>query len=108
MPAEPPGGSVEIRRADRSESGELAALMHRVRLANVPAIPAPVHDLDDMRDWMREVVFERYDVWTGDCDGRIVGLLVLGRPTGSSTCTSTRTTRVAASVPGSSSSPSAS
>lgn len=79
MPADQPA-PVLIRRADRSESDELAALMHRVRVDNVPAIPAPVHDLDDMRRWMREVVFEHHDVWAGDCDGRIVGMLVLAHP----------------------------
>lgn len=79
MPAEP-APAVEMRRADRSESDELAELLHRVRLDNVPAIPPPVHDLADMRGWMRDVVFDSYDVWAADSGGQVAGLIVLGQP----------------------------
>jgi GNAT superfamily N-acetyltransferase len=75
------GGGPRIRRADLVESDRLAGLMLQVRLDNVPAIPPPLHPLDDMRRWMRDVVFARYEVWTAEeADGELVGMLVLGRP----------------------------
>ncbi len=78
MPTDAP--APVIRRAQRSESDQLAELMLEVRLENVGTIPPPMHPLDDMCRWMRDVVFARYDVWTADAAGRLVAMLVLGRP----------------------------
>ena len=43
----------------------------------MPAVPAPVHDDEDVRRWFREHVFARCEVWLAEQDGRVVGLLVL-------------------------------
>ncbi len=77
----PPNDPV-IRRARRDESDSAAALLWRVRRQNLGSIPPGVHPLEDMRRWMREVVFDRQEVWVADAgepDG-LVGLLVLAPP----------------------------
>lgn len=70
----------EIRRAKDAESDELAELVLRVRLQNLGSIPAPLHDIDDTRRWMRDVALEQYDVWVADVCGAIVAMMALGRP----------------------------
>jgi GNAT superfamily N-acetyltransferase len=78
---EPRGGAVPlIRRAEISEGDQLAALMLQVRLDNTGSIPPPLHPLDDMCRWMRDVVFARYEVWVAEAGRELVGVLVLGRP----------------------------
>jgi len=78
MPTDVP----EIRRADPTESDRAADLLWRVReqSAALGAIPPSVHPLEDMRNWMRQVVFARYEVWVGIDEESFVALLVLGRP----------------------------
>ncbi len=55
-----------IRRAQSHESDTVAELLWRVREHNVGSIPASVHPLDEMRDWMRDVMFQEYDVWVAE------------------------------------------
>jgi GNAT superfamily N-acetyltransferase len=69
-----------MRRALASEADDVADLLWRVRQENVPTIPRPVHPLDDMRRWMRDVVFASMDVWVADVSGEVVGLMILRRP----------------------------
>src|SRR6188768_2634487 len=72
-----------IRRADPTESDAAAELMWAVREQSLAtgSIPKGLHPLDDMRAWMRDVVFARHEVWVAEgADGSLVGLLVLGQP----------------------------
>jgi GNAT superfamily N-acetyltransferase len=68
----------ELRRAAAGESSALAELYVASRLANVPAIPPPVHTLEETREWMRDTVFAQWEVWVAvDEDDRPVALMSL-------------------------------
>jgi L-amino acid N-acyltransferase YncA len=71
-----------IRRARPDESDAAAELMWAVREQSLArgSIPKGIHPLDDMRRWMRDVVFATEEVWVADAAGGIVGLLVLRQP----------------------------
>lgn len=71
---------VRLRQAELFEADAVARLLWRVRHHNVGSLPAPVHDLDDMQRWMREVVFPGLDVSVAESAGRLVGLMVLRAP----------------------------
>jgi GNAT superfamily N-acetyltransferase len=74
---------IALRGAVASEADQLAELLLRVREQNVGAIPPAVHPLDDMRRWMREVVFGSMDVWVAEVPGRalpLIGMMVVRRP----------------------------
>jgi GNAT superfamily N-acetyltransferase len=43
----------------------------------VPAIPAPVHDDDDVRNWFRDVVMPAREVWVAVTSRGIEALMVL-------------------------------
>ena len=66
-----------VRRSDVTDAGVVAGLWLRARKAAVPAIPAPVHDDEDVRQWFAEHVLANCEVWLAEEDGRVVGLLVL-------------------------------
>lgn len=55
----------------------MADVWLRSRHASVPAIPAPVHDDDEVRGWFAEVVLPERETWVAEVDGAVVGLLVL-------------------------------
>ena len=67
-----------LRRAVGADGPALAELYLRARRAAVPAIPPLVHDDEDVRRWMAEVVLAGCEVWVAeDPRGALVGLLVL-------------------------------
>jgi ribosomal protein S18 acetylase RimI-like enzyme len=72
--------SIELRRGEAREAESLADLLWRVREQNRATIPPSVHPVDDMRRWMRDVVFPSFDVWVADAGGELIGLMVLGHP----------------------------
>jgi GNAT superfamily N-acetyltransferase len=50
----------------------------RSRRASIPAIPAPAHTDDEVRDWFATVVLPSRETWVIDSDGgAVVALLVL-------------------------------
>ncbi|WP_219941856.1 GNAT family N-acetyltransferase [Iamia sp. SCSIO 61187] len=65
------------RRARTEEADVVAGLWLRARRAALPAIPAPVHSDDEVRAWFADVVLPQREVWVGEEDGVVVGLLVL-------------------------------
>jgi GNAT superfamily N-acetyltransferase len=71
-----------VRRGRTDESQAAADLLWAVREQSLAlgAIPKGIHPLDDMRQWMRDVVFAQHDVWVAELGGRLVGLMVLGQP----------------------------
>jgi GNAT superfamily N-acetyltransferase len=68
---------VDVRRAGPHEADEIAGVWLRSRAASVPAIPAPVHSDDEVRNWFRDVVLPAKEVWVVDDGGAVVALLVL-------------------------------
>jgi GNAT superfamily N-acetyltransferase len=58
----------------------VAEVWLRSRKASVPAIPAPVHDDDEVRAWFAEVVLAERATWVAVVDGEVVALLVLDGP----------------------------
>jgi phosphinothricin acetyltransferase len=73
-----------IRRATVEESDAVAELMWAVREQSRVAgsIPQGIHPLEDMRNWMRNVVFRDDDVWVAEDVDRtaLVALMVLRQP----------------------------
>ena len=62
----------EIRAATPDEARAIADLWLRSRHAAVPAIPAPVHTDDDVREFFTNVVLPTREVWVADSDGALV------------------------------------
>jgi ribosomal protein S18 acetylase RimI-like enzyme len=72
-----------VRPARPDESGAVAELMWAVREQSLArgSIPQGTHPLDDMRRWMRDVVFVQDEVWVAQSAvGPIVALMALRQP----------------------------
>ena len=72
-----------VRPARPDESGAVAELMWAVREQSLAlgSIPQGAHPLDDMRRWMRDVVFAHDEVWVAEsAAGSIVALMALRQP----------------------------
>jgi L-amino acid N-acyltransferase YncA len=78
----PTDGGPLIRRARPEESDAVAELLWAVRAQSLELgfIPKGIHPLDDVRRWMREIVFSRDEVWVAEAAGSLVGMLVLRQP----------------------------
>lgn len=74
-----PGPRIELRAATPDEALAIAEVWLRSRHASVPAIPAPVHTDDEVRDWFADVVLPDREVWvaTTAVDQDLVAVLVL-------------------------------
>lgn len=69
-----------IRRATTSDAAAVAELYLRARRAGSAAgtIPSLVHDDDDVRPWVTDVVIARLECWLAECEsGGVVGMMVL-------------------------------
>ena len=66
-----------IRPAHSNDAPAIARLWVRSRMASIPAIPAPVHDPEDVLAWFASEVIPRGGTWVMDRGGRLVALLVL-------------------------------
>jgi GNAT superfamily N-acetyltransferase len=65
------------RPAVGDDAAPVAAVWLRSRHASVPAIPAPVHSDDEVRDWFATVVLPNREAWVIERENHIVALLVL-------------------------------
>lgn len=65
------------RRARLDEATAVADLWCRSRHAAFPAIPAPVHDDDEVREWFASAVLPNRDVWLIARGENLIALLVL-------------------------------
>src|SRR3954468_15649793 len=65
------------RLARPDESRSIADLWLRSRHASIPAIPAPVHSGDDVREWFASVVVTEREPWVITSEDRPAALLVL-------------------------------
>ena len=71
---------VVIRRATSSDAAATAGLYLRARRAAsvTGAIPPLVHDDDDVKDWMTQVVIPTLECWLAEnAAGTVVGMLVI-------------------------------
>ena len=69
---------MRIRRGGHADARAAADLWLRSRKASIPAIPPPVHDDDDVRDYFSGHVMSNCELWLAEEAGGIVGILVLG------------------------------
>jgi GNAT superfamily N-acetyltransferase len=70
--------SVAVRRGTETDARASADLWLRARKAAVGAIPPPVHDDDDVRDWFASHVVRDTELWVvEDRVGTLLGILVL-------------------------------
>jgi GNAT superfamily N-acetyltransferase len=67
-----------IRRGEPADAPVAAEVWLRSRKASVPAIPAPVHDDDEVRAYFAGHVVSNCELWLAEEGGAVVGILVLG------------------------------
>ncbi|HKE78961.1 MAG TPA: GNAT family N-acetyltransferase [Solirubrobacteraceae bacterium] len=67
-----------IRRGEPADAPVAAEVWLRSRKASVPAIPAPVHDDDEVRAYFAGHVVGNCELWLAEDAGAVVGVLVLG------------------------------
>jgi GNAT superfamily N-acetyltransferase len=65
-----------IRPARPDDAGAVAELFIRTRAACMDYLPR-LHTDDETRQFVRDVVFRRCDVWVGEVDGRVAGFLAM-------------------------------
>ena len=69
---------ITFRRGTEADARAAADLWLRARRAAIGAIPAPVHDDDDVRGWFASHVVGQTELWIAeDQAGTLVGILVL-------------------------------
>jgi GNAT superfamily N-acetyltransferase len=66
-----------LRRAGADDAGAVAEVWLRSRRASIPAIPAPVHDDDEVRAYFESVVLPGLPTWVIERDAYVVAILVL-------------------------------
>ena len=59
------------------DAGALTALWVRSRMASIPAIPAPVHDADEVLSWFETEVIPQGGTWVVEQGCELLALLVL-------------------------------
>jgi GNAT superfamily N-acetyltransferase len=70
--------AIPFRRGTETDARAAAELWLRAREAAVGAIPAPVHDDDDVRRWFASHVVSDTELWLAeDRAGTLLGILVL-------------------------------
>jgi GNAT superfamily N-acetyltransferase len=75
------GMHIGVRRGTRADARAAADLWLLARKAFVDAIPQPVHDDKDVRDWFGSHVVTKSELWVAeDHTGALVGILVLEGP----------------------------
>jgi ribosomal protein S18 acetylase RimI-like enzyme len=67
---------VSLRRATPRDADAVAEVWLRSRKASVPAVPAPIHDDDDVRAWLAQTVSSASDLWVAE-RSRIVAMMLL-------------------------------
>ena len=68
---------MQPRRARDDEALAVANVWLRSRHASFPAIPAPMHTDDEVREWFATVVLPNHEVWVVEADGSVVAMMVL-------------------------------
>ena len=66
-----------LRPAEPTEAGLLAELHLAARAAAVPAMPPPVHPLEETREWMASRLAGSHELWVAEEDGAVVGYLAV-------------------------------
>jgi ribosomal protein S18 acetylase RimI-like enzyme len=68
---------VNVRRAGPDDAAAVATVWLRSRQASVPAIPPPVHDDEDVRAWVRDILVPAGATWVSETDGVVVAMLTV-------------------------------
>jgi ribosomal protein S18 acetylase RimI-like enzyme len=68
---------VQPRRARADEARAVADVWLRSRYASIPAIPAPVHSDNSIREWYAREVLPNREVWVVEGDESVVAMMVL-------------------------------
>jgi GNAT superfamily N-acetyltransferase len=68
---------ITLRRAEAADAAAVADVWLRSRRAAMPAVPAPVHPEDEVRQWFATVVVPTRETWLAEVDGAAVAVLVL-------------------------------
>jgi GNAT superfamily N-acetyltransferase len=70
--------SIRLRRGTEDDARAAADLWLRARRAALGAIPAPVHDDEEVREWFASHVVRDTELWVAEEPaGRLAGILVL-------------------------------
>ncbi len=70
--------AVTIRPAGTEDAPAVAEVWLRARRAAVPAIPAPVHDDDEFREWVATVLLPQRSTWVAVVEGRVLAMMTAG------------------------------
>jgi GNAT superfamily N-acetyltransferase len=68
---------VVLRRAVATDAAAVADVWLRSYTAALPSVRR-AHTDDEVRAWFRDVVVPERETWVADCDGVVVGMMVLG------------------------------
>jgi GNAT superfamily N-acetyltransferase len=68
---------MRIREAALGDSDRCAEI-HGTARAEMPYVPTGLHTAEDMRAWMRGVVFAQQRVWVAEIEAGVVGYAALG------------------------------
>jgi GNAT superfamily N-acetyltransferase len=63
--------------ARAADAATVAELWWTTRQASVPAIPQPVHDADDVRRWVEDVLIPAGGTWVVERGGDLVAMMTL-------------------------------
>ena len=69
--------SHHLRLAVDSDAKAVATLWLRSRRASIPAIPAPVHSDQDVRQWVAEILIPNGGTWVLEGDNELVGMMTV-------------------------------
>ena len=72
MPTDQPA-EVLMRRAAETDLAEIAEVHYEARRAAFPAMPAAVHPIDEMREWVGGWDLSADEVWVAEEAGRLLG-----------------------------------
>jgi hypothetical protein len=87
---------VSIRRATSRDVDGVADVWLRSRKASIPAIPPTIHDADEVRAWLAEIVHSARDLWVVSGPEILAMMLLDGH--GSTSSMSTRPVPAGVSV----------
>lgn len=77
MDVEQEHGDLELRPAEEADADTLAGLFLAAREAAYPAMPRPVHPVESVHRWFRDLVRSWRETWVAEREGAVAGYLVL-------------------------------
>ncbi len=68
---------MRLRQAEGVDAERAARLLIAARRAAAPSIPPPLHNDDEIAQWLCGHVMETMEVWLAECDSDLVAVMVL-------------------------------